>query len=76
MIDVNDRWFFLLLLQKYTYQCASLLISSFKTYTNTIYQVPVVRKMDNAIHWINREPVDKYFQSNILDLSPCAILVY
>ena len=38
--------------------------------------IRVVRKMDNAIHWINREPVDKYFQSNILDLSPCAILVY
>ena len=26
----------------------------------TSNQVPVVQKMDNAIHWINHYPTDKY----------------
>ena len=36
------------------------IIKNIKYCSNFIYLTSVVRKLDNAIHWINRYPVDKY----------------
>ena len=30
-----------------------------------IHQAPVVQKLDNAIHWINRYPEDRYYENQL-----------
>jgi len=30
---------------------------------STLHQAPVVRRLDNAIHWINHYPADKFQQN-------------
>ena len=33
--------------------------------TNGFYLAPVVRRVDNAIHWISRYPADKFWQNKL-----------
>ena len=38
----------------------SILLAAGSSNDNLVIQAPVVRRLDNAIHWINRYTVEKF----------------
>ena len=49
--------------EKITIQWTSVYKTNYAIRWIAIYQAPVVQRLDNAIHWRNRYPVDKCYQN-------------